>query len=415
MPARLAPWVHGRRLWLTVSTAAVLLVGGGFVTLRLVGPLPAPRVVQLLPHTYVVPGQPPTMPWPAAGQAMVEVEGLGGLGSSGEVKPVPIASVAKVMTAYLVLRDHPMSPAEDGPTLTVSQQEADAYPDQLATGQSLVPVNAGESLTERQALDALLLPSANNVAQILARWDAGSPAAFVDEMNRTAKQLGMKHTRYTDPSGLDPTTVSTAIDQVTLARAAMKVPALAQIVATPQATLPLAGVVKNVNTQLGQDGIVGVKTGSTDQAGGCLVFAADISVAGRQLRMIGAVLNPGPAMADAFAASRTLIQAVGGLLHPYRVVRAGQPVANVLGPLGGTTTLAAGADLNVVGWPGLHYRIDTLATVPERIAAAVGVGTLRLSTSDQAGTAADAAATTTVLQTTGALVPPNWWQRIVHV
>jgi D-alanyl-D-alanine carboxypeptidase (penicillin-binding protein 5/6) len=396
-------------LWVTVAAAAVLLAGGGFVALRLAGPLPAPRVVQLLPDTYVIPGQAPKLPWPAAGQAVLEVEGLGGLGSSGEVKPVPIASVAKVMTAYLVLRDHPMSPTEDGPTLTVTQDEADAYSGQLATGQSLVPVNAGESLTERQALDALLLPSANNVAQILARWDAGTTGAFVEDMNKTAKQLGMVHTKYTDPSGLDPSTVSTAIDQVALARAAMKVPALAQIVATPQATIPLAGVVKNVNTQLGQDGIVGVKTGSTDQAGGCLVFAADFTVAGRQLRMIGAVLGPGAAMSDAFAASRSLIEAVGGLLHPYRVVRAGQPVATVLGPLGRTTTLAAGADLEVLGWPGLRYRIDTLATVPEQIAAAVGVGSLRLTTSDQAGTA-----TTTAVQTTAALVPPNWWQRIAH-
>lgn len=407
--ARLAPWVHGRRLWVTATTAAVLLAGGGFVTLRLAGPLPAPRVVQLLPPNYVIPGQPPTLPWPGKGQAMLEVEGLGTLGSSGEVKPVPIASVAKVMTAYLVLRDHPLSPTEDGPALTVTQEEADAYPAQLASGQSLVPVSAGESLTERQALEALLLPSANNVAQILARWDAGSPAAFVDEMNKTAEQLGMKNTKYTDPSGLDPTTVSTAIDQVALAHAAMKVPALAQIVATPQATIPMAGVVKNVNTQLGQDGIVGVKTGSTDQAGGCLVFAADFTVAGRQLRMIGAVLGPGSAMADAFTASRTLIESVNGLLHPYRVVHAGQPVATVLGPLGRTTTLAAGADLDVLGWPGLRYRIDTAATVPEQIAAAVGVGTLRMTTSDDAGTA-----TTTALQTTAALVPPNWWQRLSH-
>jgi D-alanyl-D-alanine carboxypeptidase (penicillin-binding protein 5/6) len=233
-------------------------------------------------------------------------------------------------------------------------------------------------------------------------------------MNQAATRLGMAHTHYTDPSGLDASTVSTAADQVALARAALKVPALAQIVALPQATLPVVGLVKNVNTMLGQDGIVGVKTGSTDQAGGCLVFAANLNVAGHALKLVGAVLGPGPAMADAFAASRGLIEAGTGLLHPYRVVRAGQPVAKVLGPLGRTTTLTAGADLDVLGWPGLRYRIDTMATVPERIAAAAGVGTLRLTTSDEvAGAAADTAATT-VVQTTGALVPPNWWQRIAH-
>jgi hypothetical protein len=118
----------------------------------------------------------------------------------------------------------------------------------------MVEVVAGEVLTERQALQALLLPSANNIAYILARWDAGGRAAFVARMNQAAAQLGMAQTRYTDPSGLDPTTVSTAADQVTLARAAMEVPALAQIVAMPQAMLPVVGLVKNVNALLGQDG-----------------------------------------------------------------------------------------------------------------------------------------------------------------
>jgi hypothetical protein len=127
--------------------------------------------------------------------------------------------------------------------------------------------------------------------------------------------------------------------------------------------------------------------------------------------VIGAVLGPGAAIADAFDASRSLIETVGTVLRPYRVVHAGQAVATVLGPLGTSTTLAAAADLEVLGWPGLRYRIDTLATVPVGIAAAVGVGTLRLSTAQD--TAEDAAVTTAV-QTTGALRPPTWWRRIAH-
>ncbi|UWP86836.1 D-alanyl-D-alanine carboxypeptidase family protein [Dactylosporangium fulvum] len=319
---------------------------------------------------------------------------------------MPIASVTKVMTAYLVLRDHPLRLDEDGPTVTVSADEAAAYPAQLASGQSLVRVVAGEVLTERQALQALLLPSANNIAHILARWDAGSSAAFVAKMNEAAARLGMADTRYTDPSGLDPATVSTAADQVILARAAMQVPVLAQIVAMPEATLPVVGQVKNVNTQLGQDGIVGIKTGSTDEAGGCLLFAAEISAEGRRFRLFGAVLAPGPNLADAFAASRRLIQASSGLLHQYRVVRAGEVVATVRGPMGRSTTLAATGDVDVLGWPGLTYRIDTLATVPGRVAAGTGVGTLRLT--------ASATTVTTALQTTGALAPPSWWERITH-
>ena len=108
-----------------------------------------------------------------------------------------------------------------------------------------MPVAAGEQLTERQALQALLLPSANNIAAVLARWDAGSEDRFVARMNATARSLGMTHTRYTDPSGYDDATVSTAADQVRIVDRAMRLPVFARIVATPSATLPVAGTVHN--------------------------------------------------------------------------------------------------------------------------------------------------------------------------
>ena len=69
--------------------------------------------------------------------------------------------------------------------------------------ESVVPVIVGEQLSELQALQALLLPSAKNIAAVLARWDAGSVARFVAHMNATARSLGMTRTRYTDPSGYD--------------------------------------------------------------------------------------------------------------------------------------------------------------------------------------------------------------------
>ncbi|WP_432837803.1 D-alanyl-D-alanine carboxypeptidase family protein [Dactylosporangium sp. CA-092794] len=397
---------RGLWLWLSVAAAVLVLAAGGFVTFRLTRAVPAPRIDQTLPQTYTIPGVAPVLPLPPAGQATVEIDGLGRLGTSGGSRPVPIASVAKVMTAYLILRDHPLRLDEDGPTLTVSPDEAAAYPAQLASGQSVVKVVAGEVLTERQALQALLLPSANNVAHILARWDAGSSSAFVTKMNQAAAQLGMADTKYTDPSGLEPATVSTAADQVTMARVAMQVPVLAQIVSMSKATLPVVGPVENVNTQLGKDGLVGIKTGFTDEAGGCLLFAAEISVEGQRLRVIGAVLAPGPSTADAFEASRRLIQASSGLLHKYKVVHAGEVVATLRGPTGRSTSLAASGDVDVLGWPGLTYRIETVSAVPGRVAAGAGAGTLKLT--------ASAAAVTTAVQATDALAQPSWWERITH-
>src|SRR5439155_27299219 len=118
------------------------------------------------------------------------------------------------------------------------------------------------------------LPSANNIAVALARWDAGSEEGFVARMNAAARSLGMTHTRYTDPSGYDDATVSTAADQLRLVDRAMGLPVFASIVATPSATLPVAGTVRNTNRLLGYDGFVGIKTGSDDAAGGCFAFRA---------------------------------------------------------------------------------------------------------------------------------------------
>jgi D-alanyl-D-alanine carboxypeptidase (penicillin-binding protein 5/6) len=252
--------------------------------------------------------------WPADGVSAADISGFGVVAGPGATRPVPIASVAKVMTAYVVLHDHPLSATGSGPDIAVQPSEAAAFLSQAGEGDSLVTVVAGEVLTERQALEALLLPSADNMAWILARWDAGSRAAFVARMNATARRLGMTGTRYTDPSGLDPSTASTAADQVRLGMAAMRVPALAAIVAMPTAVVPAAGVVRNYNTSLGQDGIVGLKTGSTQAAGGCVVIAAWRQEGARHILIVAATFGqPGTArtiLPDALQAGHELLLAL---------------------------------------------------------------------------------------------------------
>jgi serine-type D-Ala-D-Ala carboxypeptidase (penicillin-binding protein 5/6) len=256
--------------------------------------------------------------WPADGVSAAFIGGLGVTDGPGATRPVPIASVAKLMTAYVILRDHPLSASASGPTITVAPSEAAEYPSQAAAGDSLVAVAAGETITERQALEALLLPSADNMAWILARWDAGSQAAFLARMNAAARSLGMTATRYTDPSGLDPSTVSSAADQVRLGIAALRVPALAAITTESTAVVPVAGVVRNTNALLGQDGIVGLKTGSTGAAGGCLLVAARAEVNGHATVIVAATFGqPGTAatiLPNALQAGRNLVLALEAAL-----------------------------------------------------------------------------------------------------
>lgn len=237
------------------------------------------------PHLYVADSD-----WPTLGQAALVV-GSGRVESSPGQRPVPIASVAKVMTAYLVLRSAPLAPDADGFRFTATEADAENTVARQRNDESVVPVEAGEVLTERQALAALLLPSANNVAAMLARHVAGSVESFVNEMNRTARAMRMKDTTYTDPSGLDESTRSTAADQILLARAAMRDATFASIVSTPGYELPVAGSVRNTDTLLGRRGFVGIKTGSDDAAGGCFMFRTQRVVNGRSTDITGIVLG----------------------------------------------------------------------------------------------------------------------------
>ena len=104
---------------------------------------------------------------------------------------MPVASLTKMMTAYLVLTDHPLSATEQGPSFTMTAADVADWDNAVDTDQSNVEVALGEVLTERQLLEGLLVHSANNFADILAEWDAGSMAAFVTKMNATALTLGM--------------------------------------------------------------------------------------------------------------------------------------------------------------------------------------------------------------------------------
>jgi serine-type D-Ala-D-Ala carboxypeptidase (penicillin-binding protein 5/6) len=259
--------------------------------------------------------------WPAYGQAAFIQTGRSHVQAGPNQHPAAIASVAKVMTAYLVLRDHPLQPGEDGPTITLTDADVADTDRRRGREESVVSIAAGEQLTERQALEALLLPSANNIAAVLARWDAGSQERFVARMNATARSLGMSHTRYTDPSGYDDATLSTAVDQVWIVDRAMRLPVFARLVAIPSVTLPVAGTVHNTNTLLGHDGFVGVKTGSDSAAGGCFAFRAIRWIDGRRTTITGVVLGqPGhDRIAAGLAAADAMVGRIAGSVRPPRL------------------------------------------------------------------------------------------------
>ena len=308
-PPMAAPQKKSRR-WVLVVVLVVVVFGiaGFFVVRAALGPSVTPGVVAM-----------PNLPWPGEGQAAAEVEGVGGIGASGDQRPVPIASLTKVMTAYVVLRDHPLTGDAQGPSITVDQQAQDEAESARSTDESTVPVVAGQRLTERQLLALMLIPSGNNIARLFARWDAGGQLAFVAKMNAAAASLHMGQTFYTGASGVEDSTVSTAADQLVLARAAMANDVIASIVAVRSVRVPgVPGTIVNTNTLLGRDGVVGLKTGSTSAAGGALMWAA--RARGDRL-IIGVVLyqqpggSPTAGLDAALSVSRELVRAIETSLH----------------------------------------------------------------------------------------------------
>jgi len=360
-----------------IAAAVILIAAVAFVAVQLLRPVPSMALTASATAMRVLPGAPPRPDWPDQAEAAVGLPGTGLLGAHGGSQAVPIASLAKIMTGYVVLSDHPLAAGGSGPAITVTAADAAAYASDQRQGQSVVKVVPGEKLTELQALEAMLIPSGNNIASLLARWDAGSQSAFVARMNARARSLGLSRTRYADASGADPATLSTASDQFRLSLRALQIPAFRQIVATPQVTLPVVGVAYNVNAGLGHEGIVGVKTGSSSEAGGCLAFAAIRKVAGGQVTIVGVVLGvqatpAQPSELDGvISASETLLASVGGDLERAQVVSPGAVMGSVSSAWTAGPAAVAATGVAVTAWPGTPV---TVTVTPRPLAHAISQG-----------------------------------------
>lgn len=330
-------------------------------------PIPAVAATSSLSSQDTIPGTVPKIPWPRGGSAAIGAAGLGLIASSGNERPVSAASVTKVMTALLILTDKPLKTDETGPTITITDADVQSYLVDQANKESVVLVQSGEQLSELQLLEGLLIPSANNFAETLARWDAGSVDAFVASMNKRAVALQMTHTTFTDTSGASPGTVSTPSDLMRLGMEAMKLDVFAQIVAMPQADLPLAGTVFNVDGVLGQSGIIGIKTGSGLAEGANFLFAAIAPIDGQNVTLYGCVMGL-PTLALAFAAAKSLLASMRSNLHVRRIIAKNQAVATYSTPWGGQSDLISTVDVDLVEWPGMivRQRLDAPAIVVEQ-------------------------------------------------
>ncbi|MFE4536561.1 D-alanyl-D-alanine carboxypeptidase family protein [Streptomyces scopuliridis] len=370
-----------------IYTPLVVLALIVLAVVQAVRPLPAPTLALSADPTFTFEGGELAMPWPDEGQGGAEVEGVGTIGMYGQQKPAPIASVAKVMTAYVILRDHPITGEQVGPKIEVDKKAGEEAnrPDE-----STAPIKEGQQFTQKQMLQLLMIPSGNNAARLLARWDAKSEAAFVEKMNAAAEDLGMTNSTYTDPSGLESSTVSTAADQLKLGKAVMQNDVFREIVNLPQVEIPgIDNMIINNNSILLEPGVSGIKTGSSTPAGGNLLWAANTIVDGQNRRIIGVVMGVqnGVKLWDklemSIQNSLKLIKAAQDGVTSATVVKKGDVVGYVDDGLGGRTPVVSTKDLKAVGWAGLQVKLNLTEgkeTLPHSAASGTVVGEITVGT-----------------------------------
>ncbi len=305
-----------------------------------------------------------SLTWPISGQAAVGVLGSDILETHNDQKQTPTASTAKIITALTIIQAKPLQLSQQGPSLTLNSSDVNLYNNYLSESGSVVPVQAGEQISEYQALEAMLLPSANNLADSLAIWAYGSLPAYKLAAQHYLSQHGLSDTTIgDDASGFLPTTTSTAKDLVKLGELAIKNPVLAQIVGQSSASgIPLTTMVKNVNYLLGTYNIIGIKTGNTNQAGGVYLSAEQVVINQRPITLVTALMNA-PSLFDAMKYSLPLIQSAESNFNPIVVLKAGSIVGYYKTSGGNRLSVVTNKNISISAWNG--SQLDAVGDLPD--------------------------------------------------
>jgi len=336
---------HPRKQRFLSGLFILLIVIGGINYCR-----PLPGVTAKLSVSQTVAATNPALAWPEQGQASAAAAGYGLLGTSGTMTPLATASIAKVITALCVLSKQPLAPGQSGPTYTVGSADVALYQAYQAENGSLIPVTAGERLTEYQALEALMIPSANNIADSLVRWVFGSQAAYKTYATQFLQNHGISATQIgPDASGFDPGTTSTASDLAALGQLALKSPVLLEIAGKRSATLPVIGTVSNYDTVLGVHGITGLKTGNNDSDPGAFLFTANLTIGATTIPVTGAVMGA-PDLGTALQNSTQLVASLSSGFSEITVASTNQTIGQLTSAWGASTTIIAKQSIDFVRW-----------------------------------------------------------------
>jgi serine-type D-Ala-D-Ala carboxypeptidase (penicillin-binding protein 5/6) len=288
--------------------------------------------------------------FPGYGATAVGAIGFPGtLAESGSADPVPIASISKVITALVVLDRHPLELGEEGPTITFTSKDVQLYYSYLRDNGKVEPVRSGISLTQHQVMQLTLVASANNYAASLVNWAFGSEAEYAAAANAWLAAHGLTHTSMSDATGMSPQNTSTAADLVELGKLALSNPVVSELVSTKHISIPGVGEIDNTNDLLGENGVRGIKTGTLDEAGACLLFAADYQIGSETVTVVGVMLG-GKDHPSLDADIRALLGGVAAGFHEVDLVTAGQQFGSYTTIWGDSAQIVATQNASLLVW-----------------------------------------------------------------
>lgn len=344
--------------------------------------------------------------WPSFGQAALAAQGYGELGTHGANTPLATASIAKVITALCVLEKHPIAEGTEGGTITIGRADRLFYEEQITLNGSRLPVFEGQKMSQYEALQALMVPSANNIADTLAVWAFGNHAAYAEYANSYLARHGLVMTRVgTDASGLDATTRSTAEDLAKLGLIAAKNETLMEIAGQQEVEFSYGGTYDNYNSALGTHGITGLKTGNNDENPGALLFTAQVPVGSESVEVSGAVMGADD-LQEAIRASQTVVANLADSFEQVRYVQRGATVGTFTTEWGTKSTVRAERDIEITRWKAreIERKVTSHPTAGDTKAT---VGELQISS--------DSSRATTSLVLASGAGAPSWWWRVSNI
>ncbi len=408
--------MYRRRRIVVGALLAILVVVGVYVPVSLLAPVPA--AVAVVPDAPVLSSAASALAAPASGisaigiaaDPAVEGDAAVTLGASGSADSVPIASITKTITALVVLDAMPIDDGASGPDITMTEADAGYLADTIAAGGSWAAVYPGQVLTERQVLEIMLLESANNYSVTLTTWAFGSVEAYLGAATEWLAAHGLTGTAVTDTSGLDPGSRSTSADLLTIASLVTADPTLAAIVGTATEVLPQLGEIQNTNDVLGQSGIDGIKTGTTDEAGYCLMFSSSVTVGDRTFPLVGVVLGA-PSEDALYASVLSLLQSAQAGFQTVTVVTAGDVLGSYTTEWGDTADVVATQSVQATVWSQSDVTRTTSVDTIESGASGAVVGSADYTLS---GIALDASTYSVLLALATDLPGPDATWRLTH-